>query len=205
MAREGRMIGLMRKTLRIFFWMIKGLLLLIALAALVMWPVSCGRTMGVSAERFTAGPFAGERRWYTAECRDGRAVVNRHWRYAWGDPELASIRAEVESGGEAWHWYRGSAAYKWDAGAWPARWGPLRWRFTDYNGPDAISRYRVVAAPPWTIALVTGVWPALSYSLVAQRRLRRSRAKGLCVKCGDDLRATPTPPADGGEVLDTEA
>jgi hypothetical protein len=107
-----------------FLWIVKGLLLLLAVGAVVLWPVSRGRQMGVSAERYTAGPVSGEDRWYYAACWDGRAYLDCGWLDAGGDWGLARIRAEVQSGGNGWRWERVSRAYDWNEGFWSSRWAP---------------------------------------------------------------------------------
>lgn len=176
-----------------FLWIVKGLLLILAVAAVVMWPVSRGRSLGVEAERYTAGPPSGEYRWYAAKCWDGLAVLGGGWMDAGGGPELHLIREEVVSRGEGWHWRRGgSNASSWDEGDWPSRWGPLRWIFTDDTDPNGTYHCRVVAAPLWLVALATGALPVTSIVLLIRRRRKRQRLAlvGCCQTCGYDLRAT---------------
>lgn len=180
------------KTLTVFLWIVKGLLLILAVGAVVMWPVSCGRSMGVSAARYTAGPASGEYRWYSAGCWDGRAFLGRDWRDARGGPWLAQIRGKVQSGGQGWRWQQWSDASTWDEWVWPSRWGPLRWDFIDENDRDGTYRYRHVAAPLWGVALAAGAWPVASIVLLIRRRRKRRRLAlvGCCQTCGYDLRAT---------------
>ncbi len=190
----------MRRLLFILLWVVKTVLLGVALAALVFWPVSRGRWMGVSAGRYTTGPGWGEDRWYSAGCVDGRVFISRHWRHASVDPYLTAIRDVVETGGEGWRWERWSETYTWDEGGWPGRWGPLRWAVTDGKDPWVTSVRRYFAAPLWMLALFAGAWPLASIALTIRRRRRRKRAArvGCCQRCGYDLRATPLP---GGETL----
>jgi hypothetical protein len=188
------------RTARVFLWIIKGLLLILAAGAMVLWPVSRGRWMGVYAERYTVGPGWGEDRWCTAQCRDGRVVIGRCWRHASGAPLLAVIRDQVKYGGEGWRSERRSEAYAWEEGSWPGRWGPLRWDVADDNERWGTSVRRYFAAPLCMLALFAGVWPLASIALTIRRRRRRKRAArvGCCQRCGYDLRATPSP---GGERL----
>ncbi len=190
----------MRRLISILLWIVKMVLLGVALVALVLWPVSCGRWMGVGADRYTMGPGWGEARRYTAECRDGRVVVSRYWRHASVDPYLAAIRDVVETGGEGWRWDRWSDVYTWDEGNWPGRWGPLRRHVIDGKDLSNRSVHRYFAAPLWVLALLAGPWPLASIALTIRRRRRRKRAArvGCCQRCGYDLRATPLP---GGETL----
>jgi hypothetical protein len=188
------------KALAVLLWVARGLLLLLAVGAMVLWPVSCGRPVVVHAERFTAGPASGEYRGYFAGCWDGRAVLSRGWLDAGGGPRLALIREQVASGGEGWRWQRWSDSSPWADLPRPSRWGPLRWKFTDLNDPDWTYRYRYVAAPPWGVSLAAGAWPLASLTLlIRRRRKRRPLARvGCCKKCGYDLRATAV---KGGPLL----
>ncbi len=190
----------MRRLLFILLWIVKTVLLLFALAALVLWPVSGGRLMEVSAERYTMGPGWGEHRRYSAQCQDGRVVIGRYWGHASVGTWLPFIRDKVQSGGEGWRWDRGSRADTWYEGDWPGRWGPLRWDVTDDKDPSDTSVLRVFAAPLWMLALLAGTWPLASITLMIRRRRRRKRAAlvGCCKRCGYDLRATPSP---GGVLL----
>ena len=187
------------RTARGLLWIVKTVLLIVALAAGVMWPVSRGRSMGASAARYTMGPGWGEEHWYNAGCRDGRLVIGRYREHASGDPYVALIRDEVQSGGEGWRWERGSRASTWDEGDWRGRWGPLRWDVSDDKHPSDTYVLRTFAAPLWMLALLAGSWPLVSIVLTIRRRRRRKRAAwvGCCLSCGYDLRATPLP---GGEM-----
>src|SRR5206468_866478 len=131
----------------VFLWIVKGLLLVLAVAAAVMWPVSRERSMGVIAERYTAGPASGEDRWYSGGCRDGWAVFGRACKDAGGGWELGWIREAVKSGGEGWRWRRRSEADPWEDGVSPTRWGPLRWYLTDIDLLNWTYHNRVFAAP----------------------------------------------------------
>jgi len=180
------------RSARVFLWIVKALLLVLAVGAAVMWPVSRGRTMGVTTERYTAGPAVGEDRWYSAICWDERAFLVRGWRDVWGGRRLAEIRAALQSGGKGWRWEQWSSAQDWNEGYWRSRWGPLRWDFSDVNWPDGKSHYREVAAPLWLVSLTAGAWPLASITLLIRRRRRQHRLAlvGCCQSCGYDLRAT---------------
>jgi hypothetical protein len=183
----------MRRLLFILLWIVKTVLLGAALAAVVLWPVSCGQLTGVYAQRYTMGPGWGEYRKCTAGCWDGRVVIGRYWMHVSGEPGLAFIRDMVASGGEGWRWDRGSEAGSWDEGDWPGRWGLLRWNVTDDKVPLVTYARRNFAAPLWMLALFAGTWPVASIVLTIRRRRRQSRAArvGCCQRCGYDLRASP--------------
>jgi hypothetical protein len=198
---------MVRKTLRVFLWMIKGVLLLIALAALVMWPVSRGQRLRVTADRYLVNSSGLRQRsdWeellrYTVACLDGRLVLGKY-RDRWERitvPSLALQEARMK--GRGWKVERQKTRQSWDDSALPLNLGPIRW--IHFSLDDDLWRkcsYRYYAAPLWLVALVTGIWPTISISLVVRRRLRRrARREGLCLACGYDLRATPDP---GGDLL----
>ena len=53
--------------------------------------------------------------------------------------------------------------------------------------------YYSLEIPYWSPIALTGVGPALALWTTARaRRFRRRRERGLCVRCGYDLRATPS-------------
>jgi hypothetical protein len=178
--------------LTLLLWIVKSLLLVLAVGAAVMWPVSRGREMWVSHHWYTAGPTAGENRWYSAACWDGKAVLVRGWEDTRGGRRLARIREEVQFGGEGWRWERWSKADPWEERSWPSRWGPLCWDFTDDNHPDWTFHNHHVAAPLWGVSLAAGAWPLISVTLLIRRRRKRRRREllGGCLHCGYDLRAT---------------
>lgn len=190
----------MRRLLFILLWIVKTVLLGVALAAGVLWPVSCGRSMAVHAERYTMGPGWGEYRTYSAGYADGRVIIGREWLHASGGSWPALIRHQVKTGGEGWRWERWSGAYTGDEAEWPGRWGPLRWAVSDGKDPSGTLVRRFFAAPLWMLALFAGTWPLASIALTIRRRRRRKRAArvGCCQRCGYDLRATPVP---GGKTL----
>jgi hypothetical protein len=126
----------MRRLLFILLWIVKTVLLIVALAAGVLWPVSGGRRMWANAERYTMGLGWGEDRGYSAGCWDGRVVIRRYGHHAWVDYWLDLIQSKVQTGGEGWRWERWMVADTWHEGDWPGRWGPLRWDVFDGNDPS---------------------------------------------------------------------
>ncbi len=69
-----------------------------------------------------------------------------------------------------------------------------------------LGRYEIYTSDGFKIALpfwlLTSIGAALVLSNISIRLVtRRAPQPGLCPTCGYDLRATPRPPGDGGEVL----
>jgi hypothetical protein len=190
----------MRRLLRIILWMVKGLMLLIALAALVMWPVSRGRILKVTADRFGVESKIGEWRSFWTRCWDGRFDIGYGRRTFLDSKSINWVDTVANVEGKGWRWNRTARQARWAPADWPNGWGPLRWDLVSRSNADGTNRYWAFAAPLWLVALVTGTWPLASITLALRRRIKRRRAarEGLCKNCGYDLRATPTA---GGALL----
>lgn len=71
---------------------------------------------------------------------------------------------------------------------------PHVFTFTLYAGPGAnaacLITYRAIGLPFWLLAIVTAL-PPTAWLVGHQRRRRRESPRGLCRRCGYDLRATP--------------
>jgi hypothetical protein len=192
----------MRTTLRIFGWFIKTVLLLIALAALVIWPVSRGKRMSVSGEHDVVQPTRGELREYSIRVEYARLYIGHRW-YTYVDPKsLQWFREQAAARGKRWRFE--SRSQKLSIVAYDAskRWGPFGW----YQFERMNSGSRSYSLPLWLVALVAGLWPAVSLAgfVVRGRRRRKAAREGLCERCGYDLRATPArgvPPFKPGELL----
>jgi hypothetical protein len=205
-------------------WLIKGMLLVVALAVLLLWPLSYRRGGTVILWRSVAAP--------------GQVNTFKH-RLSWFGGRLAIVwmrehRAHTDEGpfrnemnnlfdwaaegatrlGPGWRCQRLS----WAIGDWswlpdklygpwsywgPAPWGRLHWKSYHYQTPGYADDAWGVAAPCWMVALPAGAWPICSLALLAHRTRRRRRwmRTGCCSACGYDLRATPAPPSAGGTLL----
>jgi len=198
----------MRKFLRVtakglvaFLWIVKGLLLLIAMGVLVLWPVSCTREASVRNDRFKLGSQRVEnivtagwclRGWISFGRADASFPVNPDSGLS---PEMAARNSQgwvgaIES--------RESSKY---IPQWRSSLGPFRWHFTAAEDMGSTSRARSVSAPCWLVATGAALWPLTSVAILIRRRRKRQRLDriGCCKKCGYDLRATAVA---GGPLLE---
>jgi hypothetical protein len=189
----------MRRIVRGVLWMVKGVLLAIALGALILWPLSYGRGQTIWAIKVTLGPehdYAVQR---TAGWGNGRVGLSEVRREFAGDL-LNKARDFVAQRGTGWTWDanfgRGSIVTD-NLGR---SWGPFRWSSSDIRGTDGSVALRIASLPLWLLALCAAAWPLASLTLLFRRRSRRRRRAraGYCTQCGYDLRATPQP---GGQLV----
>jgi hypothetical protein len=192
----------MLKTMRIFFLLFKGVMLMIALAALVMWPVSRGRAMEALAQRHTMASDSFERRWCWCGAWDGRIYLGWGWGRYFNPQLLDRVREDPRASAGGWQFERSSQELAWNDLR-MSRWGGVRWEILDTNDAMIQQRYRRFAAPLWLVALVAGAWPAALLGLAVRGRIKRRRAgrEKLCSTCGYDLRATPDRCPECGTVV----
>jgi hypothetical protein len=69
-----------------------------------------------------------------------------------------------------------------------------------FTGPDESMRFLLVGVPLWLLAIVFGAAP----TLWLVRRRRHRYARGMCQRCGYDLRASPARCPECGMVLAVE-
>jgi len=200
----------MRKFIAGILWLIKGMLLLIALAALGLWGLSYARHGYAATNRFTVESELVDYVAYNAAWWDGRVGIGR-WRghYAGDQLETGQVLAsrhargwerELESGRPWWadgDWMSGSSGAPTPIP--PRAWWVVKWH--SQNSEEAKSRFdsQYFSMPLWLVALASGAWPVASLAFLLRRRshLRRLARVGCCLNCGYDLRATP----DAGALL----
>lgn len=189
----------MRRIVRGVLWVVKGVLLGIALGALVLWPWSYwhGETIWV----FKVTPNPGH------DC-----AVQRMAGWGNGSVGLGEVRREfigampagtreyMAQHGLGWNWgaRSGSGSIVTDK---PGRsWGPLGLTSRDVRDGDGSFSLRAASIPFWLLGLLAALWPLTSLTLLLRRRARRRRlaSAGCCAHCGYDLRATPH---SGGELV----
>jgi hypothetical protein len=179
-----------RRVVRVALWAVRGVLLLVAAAALVAWPWSHGHPGSASLSRRTAGADRAEGSAWFVGWGAGRVGVARGWN-AFSEPELVrSVWDRLAADGTGWKAEARPGSRHWgrlDAGA---AWGPFRWDSFDDAQPGVAYGYRALSLPCWLLAVVAGAWPFASGARLIRRR-RRVRRPGCCRQCGYDLRATP--------------
>jgi hypothetical protein len=184
------------RLLRVLAWTIKGALLLIAAAALVLWPMSRGRNLEMWASRYTAQSGHVHGLNLGVWCDNGQISIgcDRSDCLSGLALQLASAEAEFYHG--KWHWQRNSehSSGIWRYMTWTH--GPFSGWFLDENDKELIWTRRFYSAPCWLIVPAAAAWPLTSLTrltLLLRRRIRSRRyaRKCLCQICGYDLRASP--------------
>lgn len=182
-------------TARVFLWIVKSLLLLLAVAVLVLWPMSRGTTIGAVGFKYTK-----REQWMDLviahiECSNGRILVRREARHDLLGLVQGLPIEQAAYIGKGWRWKtvsNGSAGF---ASLALEGGGPLRWKFEAMYDPDYAYEWRTIAVSCWLLVPLLALWPLVSITLLIRHRTRRRRrtATGRCLSCGYDLRATTSP------------
>lgn len=184
----------MRKLLRRILWLVKGLLLAVFLAVIVLWVRSYCRCDVLSDTR--RGENDG---WKTAigpELSSRLGWLSADWTVvSW--PAKRVIPDDYFRGG----FYRtsvpagdtiGHAREEYGLGS--VRWG-RDWLhlYSKSNEPRLYYDSHVLRVQHWLLAMICGAWPMTSLFLATRRAIKRRRLMqaGCCKACGYDLRATP--------------
>jgi hypothetical protein len=191
---------MLRTIARITLLSIKGFLLAVALAAVVLliWYPSKPGQIRMTQWAARDGRVDGRRAFFGYHAgRVGFARFHVNFR----EHALHRLRYDFWREGVGRRW-SAEAACDWErAGGTEGHWGPFTWGVVGTAEDNADGEYLYASAPWWAIALISGTWPVASGALLIRRRLgarRRARA-GHCRRCGYDLRATPEA---GGAILD---
>jgi hypothetical protein len=154
------------------------------------------RFVSMSAGRGGLEVAAGSN-WYSKEFVDKgglwRVMMNFPWSYRLGEKtiypsdtfaNLAGIRHYAKGGGFAWVQLEAAPPGK-------------------YTAPRLGTDGHIIVLPLWFLTLTFGAWPAMAS--VRWRRRRREARKGLCPRCGYDLRASPDRCPECGNVPESLA
>jgi len=214
----------MRRTIRGFLWLTKGMLLAIALGALVARAVHQNHGTTTTFARYELGSGHVNRSDYRVSCfrglicfvaiREHRALTNDPEFLQWNDfYRAATIAAKSEGSGWKvvsktwplgdWNWLP-SYVHLDSVGSWHRM---FYWKSDGFEQPGYADRAVFVAARFWVIALLTGIWPISSVGLLLRQRIRKRRLirSGQCPICGYDLRASPDRCPECGALPEVKA
>jgi hypothetical protein len=182
----------MRKLLRRILWLVKGLLLAVTLAVVVLWVRSYWRCdsvwhiqRGESERRTTSGPeMVSQLGWVSA------AWTEVLW------PAQPPIYDSISGGFDGRSGPAGNFVQniREEHGLGPVHWGRdwLR-QYSTNKEKRLFYDSHVIRVRHWLLAIVCGAWPIASLYFLTRRAIKRRRLMraGCCKSCGYDLRATP--------------
>jgi hypothetical protein len=189
----------MRRIVRGVLWVVKGVLLAIALGALVVWPWSYEHSNCLSASRLTRMIDRDEYQDIQIAWKDGRIGVMAD-RAGFSGPARGNVGPEVIDQNAGWETEFEPENTSFAVSPLEHSLGPLFWGFLHSGDAYHWEHHRIASIPCWLLALIAAAWPLISLALHYRRRARRRHLArvGCCTKCGYDLRATPRP---GGDLL----
>jgi len=196
----------MRRIIRGFLWLIKGTLLVIALAALVLWPLSYGYKRTLWLLRYTVQTERVYAAHLTAGVEDGFITIGDYHDEAQGEA-IRSVSAEAKRQGNGWHSMNVQLPPAFSIRNVGHPFGPVRWSiFTNKQLGHSVV-IRSIWCPCWLLFLSAAIWPLTSLTLLHRRRAsRRHLARaGCCAKCGYDLRASPDRCPECGALPEAKA
>jgi len=178
------------RIIRGFFWMIKGTLLAIALAALVLCPWSYWRGEQITHLNFMERLDRVKEVGFAIEWADGRIGIS-NWSWEFSGESLSMGFLQVPSKKAGWEWSVEEKPPWFWIRDWEHSFGPIRWASGTFHWSDGrLSTDNAASFPCWLLVLLAAAWPLTSLTLLIRRRGRLALA-GCCAKCGYDLRASP--------------
>jgi len=182
----------MRRIVRGVLWIVKGVLLAIALGALVLWPWGYRYGGAISLSRITMEATKVDSVRYFAGSGQGRiGMGGSHEQYS--GEYFDAIRDEMAARETGWKWHAASGLPLFVNVNVRDSWGPFRWYSSSLNETSHLDGRGFASFPCWLLALLASIWPLASLALLLRRRShpRRLALAGCCTHCGYDLRATP--------------
>jgi len=200
----------MRRFIRGFLWLIKGMLLVIALGVLVLWPRSYWQKDRLVHQRIVESRASAALEWRWLSSERGYIWASIYC-IEWAGPLAADeLHQSYLSKGFNLGWSKGSQ----DADREMLRyrggdmgWGPVRWKMQTVATSNPKVKDGDIRISDWLVALICGAWPSVSLALLIRRRARRRRVAltGCCAKCGYDLRASPDRCPECGALPEVKA
>jgi hypothetical protein len=148
-----------------FLWIVKGVLLVIALGALVLWPMSRGKELRLERLQYEVREGQIEEYALPIICNNGQILVLTHVKQSWRDPWLADARRDAAAQADGSKWHLRSRRSRRSPMYFPSALGPFHWRFEDMDLWLGRSIIHAVSAPCWFVAPVAAVWPMASIGL----------------------------------------
>ncbi len=190
----------MRRIVRGVLWVVKGMLLVIALGALVLWPLGYRHEGVIELSRYTLRHERVEEVWFLVSWDGGQiGMCEGRWDYA--GESLSEGRNQAAAHGVGWQW-KVPPNTRWFITNHSTNHslGPFRWSYYTPKDRDESNTDRRAFLPCWLMASCAAIWPITSLTLLIRRRARRRRLAraSCCTQCGYDLRATPQA---GGELV----
>ena len=164
----------MQRILRGIFWIIKALLLAIAVAALILWPSTSDKGAFVFLEKYSQAPdHINQKTLYLnsdqGQIAFGQQILTRkgqmfdfysHWLA--DHPQAASWKLDAMTGIFLPTTEKHSL-------------GPVAWSAQNSSSPNLVRTDRHIVLDCWFIALLTTAWPLTSLTLLIHRRIRHRR------------------------------
>jgi len=192
----------MRRIVRGVLWIVKGVLLAIALAALFLWPWSYWHEGGIMFTRCLSKNDNVEVYGHFLAFENGK-IDHEYWRAKYVAREYGRQIARASSSG--WDWRVIPRAPAFAIGR-STGWELMRRSSFSKTGPSGSYTGGRASASSWALVLVSGAWPATSIVLLMRRTRRRRLARaGCCAKCGYDLRASPDRCPECGALPEVKA
>jgi len=183
----------MWRIVRWFSWVVKGTLLLIALVAMVLWPLGYSNGVVAELEKLTPHDDRVDEVGFWFGCVSGRiGTLHRRWDTPADWAETVTEDGKPLPLPPGSHWKLTFVRTRPPLFSFEdddPSWGPFHWNSHDGANFPSLPDFHFVALPCWMLALMAGAWPLGSLTLWLRRR--RQRVPGCCVKCGYDLRASP--------------